>query len=286
MNHPRLLGCRPCCRWRTPSLAVLLLALIAMPCRAQSEPAPDDNPFEPPGWEEPVSPSGSDQGAAPAELPQVDPVAEVEAGREALAGGWTPLPWYDSEHDLLRPLEIRPQREWNWDFGSPLNFSPDLLWWIGWGVLALALLLVAYVLWQAYRQRSRVVSADTATPPAAERQIDVQALPLPPLPDLSDLLGAARRAAQSGDFGRAIVYLFSHQLVELDRHQQIVLQRGKTSRQYLREIPRPALRGLLQPTLKTFEEVYFGGYTAESGDFDRCLARLAQFQRLLQEPAR
>ena len=58
-----------------------------------------------------------------------------------------------------------------------------------------------------------------------------------------DLLAEARRHYQAGNYGAAIVYLFSFQLVQLDRRQIIQLAKGKTNRQYLREVgPRDPLR--------------------------------------------
>ena len=79
-----------------------------------------------------------------------------------------------------------------------------------------------------------------------------------------DLLAEARRHYQAGNYGAAIVYLFSFQLVQLDQRQIIRLAKGKTNRQYLREVgprdrcgPRRAddggLRGRLfrQPSSRT-----------------------------------
>ncbi len=74
-----------------------------------------------------------------------------------------------------------------------------------------------------------------------------------------DLLAEARRHYQAGNYGAAIVYLFSFQLVQLDKRQIIRLAKGKTNRQYLREVgPRAALLRLVEQTMVAFEDVFFG----------------------------
>ncbi len=71
--------------------------------------------------------------------------------------------------------------------------------------------------------------------------------------------------------------------MELDKRQFIHLDRGKTNRQYLRELGRRVdLRRLLEPTMVAFEEVFSAttDWTADGsrpagrgmGDFDRLLA--------------
>ena len=45
-------------------------------------------------------------------------------------------------------------------------------------------------------------------------------------------------ATRPGDYGMAIIYAYAYQLVELDQHHAIQLRKGKTNRQYLRELRR------------------------------------------------
>ena len=98
----------------------------------------------------------------------------------------------------------------------------------------------------------------------------------------SDLLGEARRHYEQGNFAEAIIYYFSYQLVELDKHQVIRLTKGKTNRQYLGEARRaPDLRPLLEDTMVAFEDVFFGHHDLERSRFEACWNRLAQFQKSL-----
>ena len=73
------------------------------------------------------------------------------------------------------------------------------------------------------------------------------------------LLGQAREYYLAENYDEAIIFLFSYELVELDRRSLIRLAVGKTNRQYLRELgARTALASLLGQTMVAFEDVYFG----------------------------
>ena len=77
----------------------------------------------------------------------------------------------------------------------------------------------------------------------ADRVDRVEALPFRVPRQATDLLSEARRQYEKGNYNEAIVYLFSHQLVELDRQHLIHLARGKTNRQLVRELVRAASCG-------------------------------------------
>jgi hypothetical protein len=99
-----------------------------------------------------------------------------------------------------------------------------------------------------------------------------------------DLLAEAKRLYEEGKFGEAIIYLFSYQLVEMDRHQVIRLAKGKTNRQYLRDLKRIApLRTLLERSMVAFEEVFFGGHTLDRARFESVWQQLGQFDALVTE---
>src|SRR5690606_8945463 len=92
----------------------------------------------------------------------------------------------------------------------------------------------------------------------------VEELPLVLSTRPEDYLDAAHRYYQKGEYGPAILYLFSHQLLQLDRWHWLHLLKGKTNRQYLREVARARgaaageLAAILEVTVLLFEEVYFG----------------------------
>jgi hypothetical protein len=103
---------------------------------------------------------------------------------------------------------------------------------------------------------------------------------------VDDLLAEARRAYEQGNFGEAIIYLFSHQLLQMDRRHLIRLTKGKTNRQYLREIgPRRTLRQLFEQTMVAFEDVFFGAHVLGRDRFEACWSQLNRFDQLVEEGA-
>ena len=226
-------------------------------------------------------------------LAAADTDPSVDAGREAL-DHWGRYPWYDPATDGVRRVEIPDPWDWSWlpDWGGSyrLGFVDTLLQWGTWGLLALVLGLAAYYLIKAYRDRDGFLGSaaykgdgSRSDPSDADR---IEALPFPMRAEKLDLLGEARRAARQGDFGRAIICLYSFQLVQLDRQQRIRLTKGKTNRQYLREVGlRSPLCRLLEQTMVAFEDVFFGSHTIDRMRFDSCWSRLDEFQSLAEQGA-
>lgn len=215
-----------------------------------------------------------------------DPVA---GGREALQQG--AYPWYDPATDSLRRVDIPPPRDWSWldglDFGGFSPLAAFSFTWVVWGVLlvALAALIVALVV--AYRRRDRS-EADSSPPEsqadAAAEAARVEALPFPVESGPLDFLAETQRAYDAGDFGRAVLYLFSHQLVQLDKNHRIRLAKGKTNRQYLRELGATGpLRQIVEPTMRVFEDFFFGNHEIDRGRFESCWFQIGRFTALLAE---
>jgi hypothetical protein len=206
----------------------------------------------------------------------------VQSGRDALGRGWG-YPWYDSDADGVKRIEVAKPRHSNGSGSNSLELGV-ILQWLAWIVLAAALILLVYLMARMYLRRDPRAAdsaAETAEDLAARQRIE--ALPISPAAGPIDLLGEARRMVQAGDYSRAIVFLFSYQLVLLDRRQLIRLARGKTNRQYLRELnPRAALRNLLEGTMTCFEEVFFGRRTLDRARFDSCWTRLPEFEALTE----
>lgn len=225
----------------------------------------------------------------------------VESGREALRSR-TRFPWYDADRDALHRIDVRPPKdpaahrrsEWEEDSSARAAPSPSsgrdwnmlraivqvLLWA---GLLALLVWLVFFLVRSYLRQHA----AAEVEQPERDRRVDedvIESLPFDIARPQTDLLAEARRLYQSGAYAQAVVYLFSYQLVQLDRRQHIRLARGKTNRQYLRELQsRPDLRGLLERTMVAFEEVFFGHYPLNRDGFERCWERLDEFHQRLAE---
>jgi hypothetical protein len=75
---------------------------------------------------------------------------------------------------------------------------------------------------------------------------------------LDDPFSEAERRRAAGDLSGAIIYLFAHQLISLDRAGLIRLAPGWTGRQYVRWLRDPVLVDSLGATLGLFEEIYYG----------------------------
>lgn len=153
---------------------------------------------------------------------------------------------------------------------------------IAWLFVAAALLAVTYVVawafWSLLPGRRAVRDDDDSDDEDRLRRRDA----LPTVARFqAGLLDEARRRYEAGDFDNAIVYLFCHQLVQLDRHDRIRLTRGKTNRQYLRELdPQTDLRKILQQSMSTFEDAFFGHHAIDRTRFEDCWNRLEEFETL------
>ena len=159
--------------------------------------------------------------------------------------------------------------------------------WMAWIAIILVLAAVlALLIWVLLGREWGKSSADETTAEDDAEADRVEALPFPVKPGRLDLLDQAREFYRQGDYGRAIVYLFSYQLVQLDKRQIIRLSKGKTNRRYLREIgPRQTLMRLVEQTMVAFEDVFFGHRTLDRPRFESCWSRLEEFQSLAGETA-
>ena len=176
-----------------------------------------------------------------------------------------------------------------------VNFRPRTAWNFSWLELFvwLAVLLLfgalAFLLIRAYLQREDVsagAAAGASQTAAADDATRIEALPFRIRCGPWSLLEEARRHYEQGDFQQAIIYLFSYQLVEMDKQQIIRLAKGKTNRQYLREIRRRGpLQSLVEQTMVAFEDVFFGAHPLAPARFESCWRRLDEFESLIGEQA-
>ncbi|MCE9547354.1 MAG: hypothetical protein K8T25_17925, partial [Planctomycetia bacterium] len=204
--------------------------------------------------------------------------------------------WYDKTQDAARRLTVNPAPAPSTQStsttspstsSSSSNFNMSFSWvsvlgWIGisvlLGILAWLLIRVFLMREQRLAQHSHTDLVTTGTD--ADR---VENLPIPVRRPAGDLLSEARMHYENGNYRDAIIYLYSHQLVSLDKHQMIRLVRGKTNRQYLRDlVSRQPLRGLLEQTMLTFEDVFFGDLAITRERFETCWKRLPDFDALVQ----
>ncbi|MBK95738.1 MAG: hypothetical protein CMJ79_08475 [Planctomycetaceae bacterium] len=182
--------------------------------------------------------------------------------------------------------------------GSPDRFNPPDLGFIGGGaefakalfyiVLGIvALALIGLIIW-AIMNREK-----TKKDPGVEMEGSVvtddqriEELPFQLDSAYKDLLERARECYQNGDFDQAIIYLFSYELIQLDKAQLIKLTRGKTNHQYLREVqPNASLKSRLSTTVRAFEDVFFGNKELSQQRFEECWREVSSFQQLTTSPA-
>jgi hypothetical protein len=226
------------------------------------------------------------------------PAAAVEELRER-------MPWYDGEQDRVRPREATLPKEppqpsdWEGTFAeeevrdrprrestpgqasNPAGLLSYMLWAVG-IVLGLVLIFVLIRLAVAAYRNPR----EKKTAPSFDDLAKIEELPFAVKRPKGDFLSEARRLYNEGQYGEAMLYFYSYLLLQLDRRQLIHLDRGKTNRQYLRELRSArALRRVVEPSMIAFEEVFFGRHELTRGQCDRCFDQLPEFQQLVEQAA-
>jgi hypothetical protein len=222
----------------------------------------------------------------------------VETGWEAFRAQ-SDLPWYDADQDALRRIRVKPpeddlHRQSRWAAepteAAPADDRPWSLFWLimqilAWLTLAALLIAVMWLLvWAAGRlDRSGLTEGKTIDRVKVDPE-RLEDLPMAIPPTDRDLLAAARACYEAGDYGMAIIYAYAYQLMELDQHHAIELRKGKTNRQYLRELrTKPRLHALLHDTMRAFEDVFFGHHVLSRPQFQHCWNGLDEFHQQLEQ---
>ena len=223
-----------------------------------------------------------------------------QAAKDGLESGR--FPWYDAENDTLERVDLESNtddfsgRHSSWQRkpknptaagrGGGSTFSKvlePLIWMLATATLAV---IIGLLVWAFVRSSNQPTGeakfGDTERPVA---RIDrIEELPVQVQAIRGDLLEQARRHYATDNLRDAIICLFSYKLIQLDNHQAIHLERGKTNRQYLRELrTRRRLRHLLEGTMLAFEDVFFGNYELPRERFERCLHAVDEFQAELAQ---
>jgi hypothetical protein len=204
----------------------------------------------------------------------------VAEARQGLRRGG--FPWYDKKTDSARPVHV--DVPWNIGNGPKTSWSmPGISFWELLAIIFLAVVLctLVWLLIRAYLNREEAVAVGDSgrvRQSTVDDAARIEALPFRIRSGDIDLLAEARRLYEQGKFSEAIVYLFSYQLVEMDRHQVIRLAKGRTNRQYLRDLRRqPLLREIIERAMIAFEEVFFGGHALNRARFESVWHQLPQF---------
>lgn len=231
----------------------------------------------------------------------------IDAARRAFRDSAT-FPWYDAETDELRDLHAKARqnedtdtRKHGWEWELPQNnTTPTRISWqfptvwqfvqyTAMGLLVALILGLVFLLIRYFLKQEEEIGSPSAALTLEDRQAEVdrvEQLPFVVRRPGGDLLSEARTLYEQGRYSEAIVYLYSYQLVQLDRHHVIHLTKGKTNRQYLREVrDEPRLRSILHRTMIAFEDVFFGHHELGREDFEQCWQRLDEFHGVLEQGA-
>lgn len=230
------------------------------------------------------------------------PLMSGEAVRPVLNG--ERFPWYDAKAERIVPALPWPDIHFQWADKALEWLSQRVRgmgrwfrrlngWrvpWIG-GVgdlvaIGMALLLLTGLivglleLLRRYRSSPSGEDAARIASAASGTASRIEGLPAGVSFDAADPLAEARRRRIQGDYAGAVVYLFAHQLVTLDRLKQVRLIPGRTGRQLIRSVARRDLKRCVEPTLRLFEAVYYG-HRAPSADAFEAAWRLAlEFEQI------
>ncbi len=220
-------------------------------------------------------------------------------------GALSSTPWYDPDSAELVPVRVetvtddsahrdsrwlpeaqRVRKQGSWSAsasggsgsGSGL-FGTGLTWGnlFGWTVLVLILLAVVALLLYVFSKADFDMGGGTKGRVATDGDTDEQTvermkqLPAELRRTGIDLREEALRLMEQSEFEQAVILLFGHQLLLLDRAGLLRLSRGKTNGRYVRETRAidPALARRLDTTVTSFERSYFGRHSIDADEFAR-----------------
>ena len=225
----------------------------------------------------------------------------AEIGKEQL--GRRAFNWYeDSNHEV--------KDNWRYESGNAFsknrrtvskgnktnqkntNMNWNNNWWnmfsaTTWILLGVVLaVVVGLIIWLCLQMESRTGSSAGSTEFFDDEDLEQRIRQLPF--DLTkstkgNLQELALQAAGRGDYNRAVMLLFSHVLISLDRKNLIQLRKGKTNRQYIREIRRhPELINYYEKVMVPFEDSFFGDHEVDKNRFESCWKALGEFHRSME----
>ena len=236
-----------------------------------------------------------------------DPLrAKVDVKDRATIHRSTHSVWFDSSDQSVHPTRasktidvddrhrsiagtVQPN-SWSWWRTFRLSLG-DWFSWIfqSWQILLLvcllSLLVIVGFLVLQYGLSFQVRAAKLSDLSVREREkAKLHDLPFELEQTMFGLLAQAERYRAAGDFSKAIIYLFSHALVEMDGARCIRLERGKTNRAYLRELNgQDNLRGFTNQLVLAFEYAFFGKHVLNQEAFERIWQQLPAFDAYLKQ---
>ncbi|QDT02948.1 hypothetical protein K227x_13270 [Rubripirellula lacrimiformis] len=228
--------------------------------------------------------------------------------------------WYDADQRSVLPVDVTPQVDdtlhrdsrwlpkpervvkpdapqaapgttWNSNglFGSGMSLSNLLGWLVLLTLFALGIGLVIYAMSKAEidlitNARLRAVDDQGDGTPDEQTLQRIKHLPAELRRTDVNLRSEAQRLMEAGQYDQAIILLFGHQLLLLDRVGMIRLNRGKTNRKYVRETQAtvPDLARRLQATVDGFEKSYFGRHAVTANEFAMLWESNERMENVLQ----
>lgn len=222
----------------------------------------------------------------------------VEQGRQSLRGQ-VEYPWYDAENDRLRRIDVPQRSEEEVEVPEDLPNEPtasasgdsalggffQVIFWIF--IVLLFAAIIGALIWAFLRADRHQTDSEATQVVQSSHEVDrIENLPFKIRSPQADLLAEAERHYAEGNYREAVIYLYSYKLVELDKHHRIRLAKGKTNRQYLREVRSDQrLAGLLESTMVAFEDVFFGHHDLSRRRFEECWNSVGQFRGLVGQGA-
>lgn len=148
-------------------------------------------------------------------------------------------------------------------------------------LITLLFFLFRSEMFQAFIGRRRISNFEEDI---EQQRAKVSDLPFEIEQPLVGLRAQAERLRNLGDYSKAIVYLYSYLLVELDQANCIRLERGKTNGVYMRELASwNALSSYMKPTVRLFELAYFGRREIDRGSFESLWSKITSFEETLAQ---
>lgn len=214
--------------------------------------------------------------------------------------------WFDSDDGTVRPIRgsksidvadrhssiagpVQTSSSNGWD-SLRLSFGDFFSWiFFGWQILLIVslislLLVVGFIVMKYGVSFQERVKKRTAMSVQERKTSKIQDLPFDVEQTMFGLLAQAERYRAAGDFSKAIIYLFSHALVEMDSARCIRLERGKTNRVYLRELrERDNLRGFTNQLVLAFEYAFFGKHVLSQEAFESIWQQVPAFDAYLKQ---
>ncbi len=173
---------------------------------------------------------------------------------------------------LRAPSAPSSPMNWNFNWQGVDNWIAAIL------LLLVSVAAIVLLIWIA--SKTEVGKGELPELEFARKQELIRSLPFQLDVDIGDCRQLAERSYRQGDYRRAMIYLFSHALIYLDQHDLLRLRRGKTNRQYLRELSRfQMVANYLQTLVVPFEAVFFGNKDLSREQFEMVWQGLTSFEQ-------